>query len=61
MSNVWDDVPDWGRSARIAPTGAPNASWALTEYPDTGKVGFVVADELRVHRSAEAVEHAGPD
>jgi uncharacterized cupin superfamily protein len=33
----------------------------VTEYPDTGKVGFVVGGELRVHRSADVVEHAGPE
>jgi uncharacterized cupin superfamily protein len=38
-----------------------NADPDVTEYPDTGKVGLVVADELRVHRAADAVEHAGPE
>jgi len=38
-----------------------NADPDVTEYPDTGKVGFVVADELSVHRAADAVEHAGPE
>jgi uncharacterized cupin superfamily protein len=38
-----------------------NADPDVTEYPDTGKVGFVVADQLRVHRAADAVEHAGPE
>jgi uncharacterized cupin superfamily protein len=33
----------------------------VTEYPDTSKVGFVVGDELRVHRTADAIEHAGPE
>ena len=33
----------------------------VTEYPDTGKVGHVVGGELRVHRAADAVEHAGPE
>jgi uncharacterized cupin superfamily protein len=38
-----------------------NADPDVTEYPDTGKVGLVVADELRVHRAADALEHAGPE
>jgi hypothetical protein len=33
----------------------------VTEYPDTGKVGHIVGGELRVHRAADAVEHAGPE
>ena len=38
-----------------------NADPDLTEYPDSGKVGFVVGGKLRVHRASEAVEHAGPE
>jgi uncharacterized cupin superfamily protein len=38
-----------------------NADPDVTEYPDTHKVGFVVGQELRVHRTADAVEHAGPE
>ena len=38
-----------------------NADPDVTEYPDTGKVGHVVGGELRVHRAADAVEHAGPE
>jgi uncharacterized cupin superfamily protein len=38
-----------------------NADPDVTEYPDTRKVGFIVGDELRVHRVADAVEHAGPE
>ena len=38
-----------------------NADPDVTEYPDTGKVGHVVGGELRVHRSADAVDHAGPE
>jgi uncharacterized cupin superfamily protein len=38
-----------------------NADPDVTEYPDTGKVGHIVGGELRVHREADAVEHAGPE
>jgi hypothetical protein len=38
-----------------------NADPDVTEYPDTGKVGHIVAGELRVHRTSDAVEHAGPE
>jgi uncharacterized cupin superfamily protein len=38
-----------------------NADPDVTEYPDTGKVGHVVGGELRVHRAADAVDHAGPE
>jgi uncharacterized cupin superfamily protein len=38
-----------------------NADPDVAEYPDTGKVGHIVGGELRVHRAADAVEHAGPE
>jgi uncharacterized cupin superfamily protein len=38
-----------------------NADPDVTEYPDSGKVGLIVAGELRVHKAENAVEHAGPD
>ena len=38
-----------------------NADPDVTEYPDSGKVGLIVAGELSVHKAANAVEHAGPE
>jgi uncharacterized cupin superfamily protein len=38
-----------------------NADPDVTEYPDTSKVGLIVGGELRVHRAADAVDHAGPE
>jgi uncharacterized cupin superfamily protein len=38
-----------------------NAEPDVSEYPDTGKVGISVKDELRVHRVADRIEHAGPE
>jgi uncharacterized cupin superfamily protein len=38
-----------------------NADPDVSEYPDTHKVGIVVGGELRVHRSADQIEHAGPE
>lgn len=38
-----------------------NSDPDVTEYPDSGKVGHVVGGELRVHRAADAVDHAGPE
>jgi uncharacterized cupin superfamily protein len=38
-----------------------NADPDVAEYPDTGKVAIVVAGEHRFHRTADAVEHAGPE
>ncbi|MHB8469717.1 MAG: hypothetical protein ACYDCH_08185 [Gaiellaceae bacterium] len=38
-----------------------NADPDIAEYPDTGKVGFIVGGDLRVHRAADQVERAGPE
>ena len=48
MSNVWDDVPDW-------------ADPDVAEHPDSWKVGIWIDERGRFFRSADAVEHAGPD
>jgi uncharacterized cupin superfamily protein len=38
-----------------------NANPDVAEYPDTGKAAMIVDGEHRVHRTADAVEHAGPE
>jgi uncharacterized cupin superfamily protein len=38
-----------------------NASPDVAEYPDTGKVAWVIDGDHHFHRAADAVEHAGPD
>jgi hypothetical protein len=38
-----------------------NADPDVAEYPETGKIAAVVHGELRIHRDADAVPHAGPE
>jgi uncharacterized cupin superfamily protein len=38
-----------------------NANPDVAEYPDTGKVAYVVNGQHHFHRVADAVEHAGPE
>lgn len=38
-----------------------NASPDVAEYPDTGRVAWIVDGEHHFHRVADAVEHAFPD
>jgi uncharacterized cupin superfamily protein len=38
-----------------------NASPDVAEYPDTGKVAWIVDGEHRFHRTSDAVEHAGAE
>ena len=38
-----------------------NASPDVAEYPDTGKVAWIVEGEHHFHRTGDAVEHAGPE
>jgi uncharacterized cupin superfamily protein len=33
----------------------------VAEYPETGKVAWIVDGEHHYHRAADAVEHAGPE
>lgn len=40
---------------------AAHADPDVAEYPETGKVAAVVRGEHRVHRTADAVPHAGPE
>jgi uncharacterized cupin superfamily protein len=40
---------------------AANSNPDVAEYPETGKVAFVVDGRHRFHRVADAVEHAGPE
>jgi uncharacterized cupin superfamily protein len=40
---------------------AAHANPDVAEYPETGKVAAVVDGRHRYHRTADAVEHAGPD
>jgi len=37
-----------------------NASPDVAEYPETGKLAAIVEGRHRYHRTADAVEHAGP-
>lgn len=38
-----------------------NANPDVSEYPDTGKIGINLGGEYRFHRSADAVDNAGPE
>jgi uncharacterized cupin superfamily protein len=38
-----------------------NATPDVAEYPDTGKVAWIVDGEHHFHRTSDAVEHAGPE
>jgi uncharacterized cupin superfamily protein len=38
-----------------------NANPDVAEYPDTGKVAYVVDGQHHFHRVADAVEHPGPE
>ncbi|HXF97735.1 MAG TPA: hypothetical protein VNJ46_03880 [Gaiellaceae bacterium] len=38
-----------------------NADPDVVVYPETGKVAYTAGGEQVVSRSADAVEHAGPD
>jgi uncharacterized cupin superfamily protein len=38
-----------------------NASPDVAEYPETGKVGINLGGEYRFHRTADAVDNAGPE
>jgi uncharacterized cupin superfamily protein len=40
---------------------AANTSPDVAEYPETGKVAIVADGQHRFHRTADAVEHAGPE
>jgi uncharacterized cupin superfamily protein len=40
---------------------AAHADPDVAEYPDTGKLAAVVEGRHRFHRTADAVEHAGPE
>jgi uncharacterized cupin superfamily protein len=40
---------------------AANTSPDVAEYPETGKVAIVTDGRHRFHRTADAVEHAGPE
>jgi hypothetical protein len=40
---------------------AANTNPDVAEYPETGKIGIVTEGKHRVHRTADAVEHAGPE
>jgi uncharacterized cupin superfamily protein len=51
---------DGGEPARVLIVSA-NADPDVAEYPDTGKLAVVVAGQHRFHRTADAVEHAGPE
>ena len=33
----------------------------VAEYPDTGKVATIIHGKQTFHRTADAVEHAGPE
>ena len=51
---------DGDSPARVLIVSA-NADPDVAEYPDTGKLAVVVAGQHRFHRTADAVEHAGPE
>jgi uncharacterized cupin superfamily protein len=51
---------DGSESARVLIV-ATNVDPDVAEYPDTGKLAAIVGGEHRFHRTADAVEHAGPE
>jgi uncharacterized cupin superfamily protein len=51
---------DGDEPARVLIVSA-SADPDVAEYPDTGKLAVVVAGQHRFHRTADAVEHAGPE
>ena len=51
---------DGDETARVLIVSS-NASPDVAEYPETGKVAWVVDGEHHFHRTADAVEHAGPE
>ena len=51
---------DGDSPARVLIVSA-NADPDVAEYPDTGKLAVVVGGQHRFHRTADAVEHAGPE
>ncbi|HZC30665.1 MAG TPA: cupin domain-containing protein [Gaiellaceae bacterium] len=51
---------DGGEVARVAIVSS-NASPDVAEYPEAGKVAWIVDGEHHFHRVADAVEHGFPD
>mgnify|MGYP001026838660 FL=1 len=51
---------DGGDVARVLIVSS-NASPDVAEYPETGKVAWIVDGEHHFHRASDAVEHAGPE
>jgi uncharacterized cupin superfamily protein len=51
---------DGDAAARVLIVAA-HAEPDVAEYPETGKVAAIVNGELRFHRVADAVDHAGPE
>jgi uncharacterized cupin superfamily protein len=51
---------DGDETARVLIVSS-NASPDVAEYPDTGKVAWIVDGEHHFHRTSDAVEHAGPE
>jgi len=51
---------DGDETARVLIVSS-NSSPDVAEYPDTGKVAWIVDGEHHYHRTSDAVEHAGPE
>jgi uncharacterized cupin superfamily protein len=56
---IRNDGPDVARILIVSTNVRPD----VAEYPDTGKLGLIVAgdDEWEFHRRDQAVPHSGPD
>src|SRR6266851_573252 len=53
------ELADGDAVARVLVVAA-NADPDVAEYPETGKVAMVVGGQHRFHRTADAVDNAGP-
>jgi len=51
---------DGAETARVLIVSS-NVSPDVAEYPETGKVAWIVDGEHHFHRTSDAVEHAGPE
>ena len=54
---IRNDSPSPARVLIVAAHANPD----VAEYPETGKLAAIVDGQHRFHRTADAVEHAGPE
>jgi uncharacterized cupin superfamily protein len=61
-ADVWADVPARGcESAARVLIVSSNGNPDVAEYPDSGKVAYIVDGQHHFHRVGDAVEHGGPE